>query len=88
MIEGGSGGVIINISSLSRAGNVGRTNCFAAKAGGAAMTVTWAKELARRQIRVASSAPGFCDPRMAAKIPPKILERIVSTNSAEAACQA
>src|SRR5215831_18967806 len=74
MIEGGSGGVIINISSISRAGNVGQTNYSAGKAGVAAMTVTWAKELARHHIRVAGIAPGFCDTRMAAKIPPKILE--------------
>ena len=61
MIEGGRGGVIINISSISRAGNIGQTNYAAAKAGVAAMTVTWAKELARYKIRVAGIAPGFCD---------------------------
>jgi 3-oxoacyl-[acyl-carrier protein] reductase len=72
MIEGGRGGVIINISSISRAGNVGQTNYSAAKAGVAAMTVTWAKELARYKIRVSGIAPGFCDTRMVAKIPPKI----------------
>jgi 3-oxoacyl-[acyl-carrier protein] reductase len=79
MIEGGQGGVIINISSISRAGNVGQTNYSAGKAGVAAMTVTWAKELARYKIRVAGIAPGFCDTRMVAKIPQKILDRIVST---------
>jgi 3-oxoacyl-[acyl-carrier protein] reductase len=47
--------------------------------GVAAMTVTWAKELARYSIRVAGIAPGFCYTRMVAKIPPKILDRIVST---------
>jgi 3-oxoacyl-[acyl-carrier protein] reductase len=79
MIEGGSGGVIINVSSISRAGSVGQTNYSAAKAGVAAMTVTWAKELARHHIRVAGIAPGFCDTRMVAKIPPKLLDRIIST---------
>ena len=79
MIDGGQGGVIINISSISRAGNVGQTNYSAAKAGVAAMTVAWAKELARHNIRVAGIAPGFCDTRMVAKIPAKILDRIVST---------
>jgi 3-oxoacyl-[acyl-carrier protein] reductase len=79
MVEGGRGGVIINISSISRAGNVGQTNYSAAKAGVAAMTVTWAKELARYKIRVAGIAPGFCNTRMVAKIPSKILDRIVST---------
>ena len=78
MIEGGRGGVIINISSISRAGNVGQTNYSAAKAGVAAMTVTWAKELARYKIRVAGIAPGFSETRMVANIPPKIKDRIVS----------
>ena len=79
MIEGRRGGVIINISSISRAGNVGQTNYSAAKAGVAAMTVTWAKELASHNIRVAGIAPGFCDTRMVAKIPPKIMDRIILT---------
>jgi 3-oxoacyl-[acyl-carrier protein] reductase len=78
MIEGGRGGVIINISSISRAGNIGQTNYAAAKAGVAAMTVTWAKELARHQIRVAAIAPGFCDTAMVAKMKPPIQEKIVS----------
>jgi 3-oxoacyl-[acyl-carrier protein] reductase len=43
------------------------------------MTVTWAKELARHNIRVAGIAPGFSDTRMVAKIPPKILDKIIST---------
>lgn len=79
MIEGGRGGVIINISSISRAGNVGQTNYAAAKAAVAAMTVTWAKELSRFGIRVAGIAPGFCDTRMVANIKPKMRERIIST---------
>jgi 3-oxoacyl-[acyl-carrier protein] reductase len=78
MIEGGRGGVIINISSISRAGNIGQTNYVAAKAGVAAMTVTWAKELARHQIRVAGIAPGFCDTRMVASIKPAIRDKIVA----------
>ncbi len=79
MIESGHGGVIINISSISRAGNVGQTNYAAAKAGVAAMTVTWAKELARYKIRVAGIAPGFSDTRMVATIPPKVKDKIVAT---------
>ncbi|HEY9135116.1 MAG TPA: SDR family oxidoreductase [Pseudomonadales bacterium] len=59
MIEQGNPGVIINISSVSRAGNIGQSNYSAAKAGVAAMAVTWAKELARYNIRSAAIAPGF-----------------------------
>ena len=47
MIESGEGGVIINLSSVARAGNMGQTNYAAAKAGVVAMTTTWAKELGR-----------------------------------------
>jgi 3-oxoacyl-[acyl-carrier protein] reductase len=79
MIEGGRGGVIINISSISRAGNIGQTNYAAAKAGVAAMTVTWAKELARYNICVAAIAPGFSETRMIATIPSVIKERLMST---------
>jgi 3-oxoacyl-[acyl-carrier protein] reductase len=78
MVKGGQGGVIINISSISRAGNVGQTNYAAAKAGVAAMTVTWAKELARYNIRAAGIAPGFCDTQMVANIKPAIRDNIVS----------
>ncbi len=59
MIECGSKGVIVNISSISRAGNMGQTNYAATKAGVQSMAVVWAKELARYGIRVASIAPGF-----------------------------
>ena len=79
MIEGTRRGVIVNVSSISREGNVGQTNYSAAKAGVSAMTVTWSKELAHSHIRVAGLAPGYCDTRMMATVPPKVLERIVST---------
>jgi 3-oxoacyl-[acyl-carrier protein] reductase len=78
MVEGSRSGVIVNISSISRAGNVGQTNYAAAKAGVAAMTVTWSKELTRYNIRVAGIAPGFSETRMVATIPPKVKDRIVS----------
>jgi 3-oxoacyl-[acyl-carrier protein] reductase len=60
MVRSGRGGIIVNISSLSREGNVGQSNYSAAKAGVAAMTTTWAKELARYGIRVGAIAPGYC----------------------------
>ena len=45
MVKAGKKGVIINISSVARAGNMGQTNYSATKAGVVAMTVTWAREL-------------------------------------------
>jgi 3-oxoacyl-[acyl-carrier protein] reductase len=75
MIERSTPGVILNISSLGRAGNFGQTNYSAAKAGVAAMTVTWAKELARHGIRVGAIAPGFCETRLVIGMKPKALDR-------------
>jgi len=66
MTELGNEGVIINISSISRAGNMGQTNYSASKAGVQAMAVAWGKELARYGIRAAFIAPGFINTEMVA----------------------
>ncbi len=73
-----NGGVIINISSVSRSGNFGQTNYSAAKAGVDAMTVTWSKELARYKIRCAAIAPGYLATEMTATIKPEVLEKITA----------
>ncbi|MCK6371740.1 MAG: SDR family oxidoreductase [Gammaproteobacteria bacterium] len=78
MVEGGRKGCIVNISSISRAGNMGQTNYSAAKAGVAAMAVTWAKELARHGIRAAAVAPGFINTEMVAGMKPEAREKLVS----------
>ena len=78
MVELNNQGAIINISSISRAGNVGQTNYSAAKAGVAAATVTWAKELARFGIRVAGIAPGFIETEMTLGMKPDALEKMTS----------
>jgi len=78
MIELGSKGCIINISSISRSGNMGQTNYTAAKAGVEAMAVVWAKELSRYGIRAASIAPGFVNTEMVAAMKPEALEKIAA----------
>lgn len=78
MIEHKTAGAIINISSISRAGNIGQTNYSAAKAGVAAATVTWARELARYGIRVAGVAPGFIETEMTGGMKPEALEKMTS----------
>ncbi len=70
-------GVIINISSISRAGNLGQTNYSATKSAVDAMTVTWAKELSRYGIRVGAIAPGYVNTEMVAKIRPDVLEKVI-----------
>jgi 3-oxoacyl-[acyl-carrier protein] reductase len=76
MIELGNEGLIINISSVSRAGNMGQTNYSAAKAGVATMAVSWAKELARHKIRAAAIAPGFVGTEMVASMKPEALAKM------------
>lgn len=75
MIRLGGDGCIINISSLSRAGNFGQSNYSAAKAGVASLTVVWSKELARHGIRVNAIAPGFVETEMVASMKPEALEK-------------
>src|ERR1700686_676004 len=78
MIERGNGGVIVNISSISRAGNAGQTNYSAAKAAVESMSVVWAKELARYGIRCGSIAPGFTHTEILAAMRPEVLDKLTA----------
>lgn len=66
--------VIVNISSVSRHGNIGQSNYSAAKAGLVADTKLWAGELARYGIRVGAVAPGFIDTPILQGMRPEVLE--------------
>lgn len=79
MIKQGNGGVIINISSSSRHGNMGQSNYVAAKAGVAAMAETWAKELARYGIRTGSIAPGYTRTDILSAMRPEVLEKLLQS---------
>jgi 3-oxoacyl-[acyl-carrier protein] reductase len=78
MIEFGNGGVIVNISSISRAGNAGQSNYSAAKSGVESMAVVWAKELARYGIRCGSVAPGFTHTEILAAMRPEVLDKLTA----------
>ncbi|PIE24023.1 MAG: 3-oxoacyl-ACP reductase [Neptuniibacter caesariensis] len=78
MINLGNQGCIINISSISRQGNMGQTNYTATKAGVQAMAVTWAKELVRYGIRANSIAPGYIGTEMVMSMKPEALEKIAA----------
>ena len=78
MIESQTPGIILNISSISRAGNAGQSNYAAAKAGVAALTVTWAKELARFGIRSTTIAPGVFETDMVASMKPEAKARFTA----------
>jgi 3-oxoacyl-[acyl-carrier protein] reductase len=79
MVELGNGGVIVNISSISRAGNIGQSNYSAAKAGVESLAVVWAKELARYGIRTGSIAPGFTHTEILTAMRPEVLEKLTAT---------
>jgi len=78
MIELGCEGCLINISSISRAGNMGQLNYSATKAGVEAMAVVWAKEFARYGIRAASIAPGFIGTEMVMAMKPEARDKLTS----------
>lgn len=79
MIENKNGGVIINISSVSKDGNLGQSNYTSAKAAVAAMATTWAKELAKHQIRAAAIAPGFMNTEILQDMKAEALEKLSKT---------
>lgn len=78
MREQGTGGSVINISSMSgKVGNPGQTNYSAAKAGLIGLTKAAAKEGARYGIRVNAIQPGFIRTAMTDHMPQDVLsERI------------
>jgi len=78
MVELGNGGVVVNISSISRVGNAGQSNYSAAKAAVESMGVVWAKELARYGIRVGSIAPGFTHTEILASMRPEMLDKLTA----------
>ena len=73
----GDNGVIINIASISKAGNMGQSNYSATKAGVASLVVCWARELGRYGIRVGGIAPGVIETSMTGSMKPEALDRLV-----------
>ena len=75
--NGGTDGVIVSISSISRHGNQGQSNYSAAKSGIVSMTALWAGELGRYGIRTGAIAPGFTRTPILEGMPPEMLERML-----------
>jgi 3-oxoacyl-[acyl-carrier protein] reductase len=76
MVKGNRKGVIVNISSICRNGNIGQSNYSATKSGVAALTSTWGKELCRYGIRVGAIAPGYVNTEMVQHMRADVLDKI------------
>lgn len=71
-------GVIINVTSvIGITGNAGQANYAASKAGVIGFSKSAAKELAKRNIRVNSIAPGFVKTRMTDKLSPEMQQKVL-----------
>lgn len=79
MVQQGAGGLIINISSISRHGNFIQSNYSATKAAIVALTVVWSKELSRYGIRSVALAPGYIDTPLVRNVPGEVRSRVVSS---------
>lgn len=70
--------VVVNISSLARAGNAGQGSYSASKAALDAATRTWALELGGAGIRVAGVAPGVIDTPILEGISEEAMEKLLA----------
>ncbi|MDD3478671.1 MAG: SDR family oxidoreductase, partial [Candidatus Izemoplasmatales bacterium] len=77
-MEANGGGSIINISSVVGVfGNIGQANYAASKAGVIGLTMTWAKEFARKgvPVRVNAIAPGYVMTDILKTVPQDLLDQ-------------
>lgn len=72
-------GVIVNACSIaSFEGQEGMTGYTAAKAGLAALTLVWTRDLARHHVRVMGIAPGFMTTPMVSFLPEALVAELLS----------
>jgi 3-oxoacyl-[acyl-carrier protein] reductase len=80
-MEANGGGSIINISSVVGVyGNIGQANYSATKAGVLGLTMTWAKEFARKgvPVRVNAIAPGYVMTDILKTVPQDLLDQFAA----------
>lgn len=74
MLEAGKGSIVSASSVVGLYGNFGQTNYAATKFGVIGMTMTWARELGPKGIRVNAVCPGFVETGILATIPEEVLK--------------
>lgn len=80
-MEAKGSGAILNISSVvGEYGNIGQANYAAAKAGVIGLTMSWAKEFARKgaAVRVNCITPGYTMTEMLSTVPQELLDDFAS----------
>jgi 3-oxoacyl-[acyl-carrier protein] reductase len=78
MVRGRTKGIIINISSIARAGQAGQVAYSASKGAVASMTASLAQELRSYGIRCCAIAPGIIDTPMARRISEEHVSETIS----------
>lgn len=74
MLKVGKGSIVSASSVVGLYGNFGQTNYAATKFGVIGMTMTWARELGPKGIRVNAVCPGFVETGILATIPEDVLK--------------
>ena len=74
MLKAGKGSIVSASSVVGLYGNFGQTNYAATKFGVVGLTMTWARELGPKGIRVNAVCPGFVETGILATIPEDVLK--------------
>lgn len=74
MLKAGKGSIVSASSVVGLYGNFGQTNYAATKFGVIGMTMTWARELGPKGIRVNAVCPGFVETGILSTIPEDVLK--------------
>jgi 3-oxoacyl-[acyl-carrier protein] reductase len=74
MLKVGKGSIVSASSVVGLYGNFGQTNYAATKFGVVGLTMTWARELGPKGIRVNAVCPGFVETSILASMPEDVLK--------------